>query len=89
VFEYYWVRRLCLAEVVSLLLRHPAARELVDIRDAHYNASPLGWCCHGSLYGNPAHEHAEVARLLLDAGARAVPDTQHASPAVQAVLAAR
>lgn len=75
-------------ETVATLLRHPAARELVDIRDAHYGATPLGWCCHGSLHGNRRHDHAGVARLLLDAGAVRGSDAPHASPAVLAVLAA-
>ena len=74
------------AEVVRALLRNPAARELLGIRDAHYRATPLGWCCHGSMHGNPAHEHAEVARLLLEAGAQLGSDTNNASVAVQAVL---
>jgi ankyrin repeat protein len=76
------------AETVSALLRHPAARELVSLRDAHYGATPLGWCCHGSLHGNPGHDHAGAARLLLQAGAEPGADTQEASPAVQAVLMA-
>ena len=56
-------------DTVAQLLRHPDARELVQIRDAHYGATPLGWCCHGSLHGNRGHDHAGVARLLLAAGA--------------------
>ena len=39
-------------ETVAALLGHPSARELVSIKDAHYDATPLGWCCHGSLHGN-------------------------------------
>ena len=74
------------AEIVGLLLDHPDAAQLVDIRDAHYGATPLGWCCHGSLHGNAAHNHAEVARLLLRAGAKPGPDASAASPAVLAVL---
>lgn len=73
---------------VSALLRHPDARELVSIRDAHYDATPLGWCCHGSLHGNRSHDHAGVAQLLLDAGA-ANEDTIEASAAVQSVLIRR
>jgi len=73
---------------VAALLRHPDARALVSIRDAHYGATPLGWCCHGSLHGNRENDHAGVARLLLDAGAQPGPDTAHASPAVQSVIAA-
>ncbi|MDB4884349.1 MAG: ankyrin, partial [Gemmatimonadetes bacterium] len=74
------------AGTVAVLLRHPDAPALTAIRDAHYGATPLGWCCHGSLNGNTAHDHAGVARLLLDAGAR--PDGAEASPLVEAVLAA-
>jgi ankyrin repeat protein len=73
-------------ETVATLLRHRDAEELVAIRDAHYGATPLGWCCHGSLHGNTARDHAAVARLLLEAGARPGADTEEASPAVQAVL---
>ena len=73
-------------ETVSLLLQHPMARELVTIRDAHYGATPLGWCCHGSLNGNRSHNHAEVARLLLAGGAEPGADTTDASADVRAVL---
>ncbi|HTK54309.1 MAG TPA: hypothetical protein VL308_20595 [Gemmatimonadaceae bacterium] len=73
---------------VAALLRHPDAHTLVSIKDAHYSATPLGWCCHGSLHGNRDHDHAGVARLLLDAGATPGPDTASASPAVQSVIAA-
>ncbi len=75
------------AETVAALLRHPDARALVAIKDAHYSATPLGWCCHGSQFGNTSHDHAGVARLLLEAGARPGADTREASPAVAAVLA--
>ena len=72
---------------VAALLRHRDARSLVAIRDAHYSATPLGWCCHGSRYGNTGHDHAGVAKLLLEAGAVPGADTTEASPAVEAVLA--
>ncbi|MGB2696152.1 MAG: ankyrin repeat domain-containing protein [Dehalococcoidia bacterium] len=75
-------------EIVSALLRHREAAALIETRDAHYDATPLGWCCHGSQHGNPDHDHAGVARLLLEAGARRGPDAQDASPAVMAVLSA-
>jgi ankyrin repeat protein len=74
------------AATVAALLRHQDARALVSIRDAHYNATPLGWCCHGSLHGNQSHDHAEVARLLVEAGAEQGPDSQEASLPVQSVL---
>jgi hypothetical protein len=65
---------------VTALLRHPDARALVAIRDARYGATALGWCCHGSLHGNVSHDHAGVARRLLEAGAERGPDTEGASP---------
>ena len=71
---------------VAALLRHPDARALVSIKDAHYGATPLGWCCHGSLHGDRDHDHAGVARLLLGAGAQPGPDTTNASPTVRAVI---
>src|ERR1700686_4405226 len=74
------------AETVAVLLSRPDGPSLVAIRDAHYNATPLGWCCHGSRFGNTSHDHAGVARLLLDAGARPGPETREASAAVEAVL---
>ena len=75
------------AETVAVLLRRPDAASLVPIRDKRYDATPLGWCCHGSRFGNTARDHAGVARLLLDAGARPGSDTREASPSVKAVLA--
>ena len=74
-------------ETVTALLRHPEAAELLAIKDAHYGATPLGWCCHGSRFGPTGRDHAAVARLLLAAGARMGPDTAEASPEVEAVLA--
>jgi ankyrin repeat protein len=76
-------------ETVAVLLRRPDARTLIAIRDPRYGATPLGWCCHGSRYGNTSHDHAGVAKLLLDAGAQPGSDTSMASPAVEAVLASR
>lgn len=74
-------------ETVRVLLHHPDAHALVAVKDARYGATPLGWCCHGSRFGNTARNHAGVARLLLEAGARQGPDTSEASPSVDAVLA--
>jgi ankyrin repeat protein len=73
---------------VAALLRHPDARELVAIRDGHHGGTPLGWCCHGSRFGNTSHDHAGVAKLLLEAGARPGSDTGEASASVEAVLSA-
>jgi len=74
------------AASVAVILRHPDARSLVTLRDATYGATPLGWCCHGSLHGNPAGQHAEIARLLLAAGAVPGPDSEHASETVRAAI---
>ncbi|MEP7066613.1 MAG: ankyrin repeat domain-containing protein [Gemmatimonadota bacterium] len=76
-------------ETVATLLAHPEAAELIAVKDAHYGATPLGWCCHGSVHGDTTRDHAKVARLLLEAGARTGADTEHASPEVEAVLASR
>jgi ankyrin repeat protein len=73
-------------ETVEALLRHPDARTLLSMRDARYGATPLGWCCHGSLHGNTRRDHAGVAQRLLDAGAQVGRDAAHASPSVRAVL---
>jgi ankyrin repeat protein len=75
------------APSVAAILRHPAAPELVALRDAHYGATPLGWCCHGSLHGNRSKDHAGVARLLIAAGAPPGTDTAEASAAVRAAMA--
>jgi len=76
------------ADTVAAVLRYPDASALVAIKDSHYNFTPLGWCCHGSQFGNTSHDHASVARLLLEAGAKSGPDSSKASPSVEAVLAA-
>jgi hypothetical protein len=73
-------------ETVAALLQHPDAHALVALEDAHYGATPLGWCCHGSLHGNRQNDHAGVARLLVGAGARQGRDTTNASPAVRSVI---
>ena len=75
------------AETVEVLLRRRDAPTLVGIRDPRYGATPLGWCCHGSRYGNTSHDHAGVAKLLLDAGAQPGTETGMASPSVEKVLA--
>lgn len=56
---------------VAAILRYPAGRALINTREATYNGTPLGWCCHGSRNcGNPLADHAAVARLLLAVGAQ-------------------
>ena len=75
------------ADTVAVLLRRRDARELLTIRDALHGGTPLGWCFHGSRFGNTSHDHAGVAKLLLKAGARPGPGPVEASPSVEAVLA--
>jgi ankyrin repeat protein len=75
-------------DTVAVLLRRPDARDLISIEDSHYSATALGWCFHGSRFGNTRHDHAGVAKLLLEAGARPGPGPVEASPSVEAVLAA-
>lgn len=60
---------------VRAILRHARGRALVNVRDATFGGTPLGWCRHGSENRcNPGGDYAAVARLLLDAGA--VPDPE-------------
>lgn len=80
------------ADLLAMLLNHPAVQrklpELLEAQDAHHNATPLGWCCHGSLHcKNPEGDYAGVAQQLLTAGA-ARPDAAHvvASDEVKAVI---
>jgi ankyrin repeat protein len=74
-------------ECVSALLRYPSGRALLNSREDVYNGTPLSWCCHGSRNcGRREANHAEVARLLLDAGEVLNPDLQSCSDEMQAVL---
>ncbi|MEO8561336.1 MAG: ankyrin repeat domain-containing protein [bacterium] len=75
-------------ETVRALLHSERGRACVPIRDAHYHATPLGWCCHGSENGDKRRDHAGVALQLLEAGAALGRDTSSASPSVMAVFEA-
>ena len=75
-------------ECVAALLERPDSRALVALEDAHYKATPLGWCRHGSLHGNTTRDHPRIARMLLEAGADPGPEESEASPAVEVVLRA-
>jgi ankyrin repeat protein len=73
---------------VSALLRHPSGRALLEVREGTYQGTPISWCCHGSRNcGDPKADHAEVARLLIAAGASIDPKLQDCSDAMQVVLA--
>jgi hypothetical protein len=75
-------------ECVSAILRYPAGRALLDSREPTYGGTPLSWCCHGSLNcGRAQANHAAVARLLIEAGAKIDP-AMECSDAMQAVLVA-
>lgn len=72
---------------VAAILRHPAGRALIDVRDRNYQGTPLSWCCHGSAHsGDRKANHAEVARLLINAGGRVDPERMEASDEVMKVL---
>ena len=73
---------------VAAILRYPRGRALIHTPDTTFNGTPLNWCNHGSLNcHDPRANHAEVARLLLAAGAH-VPEMFEASDEVAAVLRA-
>jgi ankyrin repeat protein len=70
-------------EAVRALVR---AGVPLDPLDKSFNAPPMGWCAHGSQFGNnPRGDYAAVAEILVEAGAKVPPGTT-ASPAVMAVL---
>jgi hypothetical protein len=74
-------------QCVAAILGYPSGRALIEVRDSSYSGTPLGWCCHGSRNcGNPRANHAEVAQLLIGAGARVDPEMSGCSDAMQAVL---
>jgi len=76
-------------DCVEAILRYPAGQRLIEVRDATYQGTPLSWCCHGSVNcGNPRADHAEVARMLIKAGAPVDPAIADwdGSDAFQAVI---
>ena len=74
-------------ESVTAILRYPSGRAIIEAREPVWGGTPLSWCCHGSRNcGNPRADHAGVARLLIDAGARIDPALDSCAPAMQAVL---
>jgi ankyrin repeat protein len=74
------------ADCVAVILRHPRAAELVNVREPTYGATPFGWCCHGSVHAGRNKAHVAVAKLLLQAGAQPVPEPSAISDAVRAVV---
>ena len=62
-------------DCVEAILRYPAGRALIDVRETTYRGTPLSWCSHGSVNcGNPRADHPAVARMLLAAGASVNPE---------------
>jgi ankyrin repeat protein len=62
-------------DCVAAILRRPAGRALLEVREPVYGGTPLSWCSHGSANcGNPKADHAAVARMLIAAGARVGPE---------------
>jgi ankyrin repeat protein len=75
------------AECVAALLEYPSGRALVNSIENTYGGTPLGWCCHGSRNCHrPKANHAEVAKLLLAAGATLTPQLTECSDEMQSVL---
>jgi ankyrin repeat protein len=63
----HWASFLGNAEMVrALLARDPA----IGVRDAGYGGTPLGWCLHGSVFGEKKKtgDFVGVVRLLVEAG---------------------
>jgi len=54
-------------EMVEVLLRDPRARELLSVRDAHHDGTPLDWCEYGSRHNAGRGDHPAVTRLLVEA----------------------
>ncbi len=76
------------AACVEAVLRHPAAASMLDLRERQYGATPLGWCLHGSVHG-PRGEHAEIAGMLIEAGANVPAEIGEASDEVREVVRGR
>jgi hypothetical protein len=51
-----------------------------------HDSTPLGWCCHGSSFAKKTNDYPEIARRLLEAGAKPGPNLQHATEDVLAVI---
>ncbi|MCF7689195.1 MAG: ankyrin repeat domain-containing protein [Cephaloticoccus sp.] len=70
-------------KAVAVLLQAGAP---LHVHDKRFDAPPIGWCEHGSLYcKNPEGDYVAVAELLYVAGAR-LPEGVVASPEVMAVV---
>jgi hypothetical protein len=73
------------AEMTREILRHQPPLEL---KDADFQASPLGWAIHGSVHGWYCRtgDYPATVALLLEAGARPPDRLTGGTEAVRAVL---
>jgi ankyrin repeat protein len=73
------------AEMAREILRYDPPLELTD---ADFHATPLGWAIHGSVNGwhSRTGDYATTVELLLKAGAKLPEKEREASEAVKAVL---
>ena len=76
------------AEMTREILRHNPPLELAD---ADFNATPLGWAIHGSVRGWHCEtgDYAGTVEALLNAGAKLPPQVNGGSEAVREVLRRR
>jgi ankyrin repeat protein len=79
----HWAAWYGRSEAVRALIRLGAK---LDVRDNRFDAPPLGWCAHGSLFSRaPGGDYAAVAEALIAAGAEVSPGIE-GSAEVMAVL---
>jgi len=74
------------AACVEVALRYDRVRALIESRDRVHESTPLGWCCHGSSFARKTKDYPEIARRLLEAGAKPGPNIEHAAGEVLAVI---
>lgn len=82
------------ADIVEALLEKGAP---LDLLDHHYQATPIGWACHGSMFakdgdGRPLNRRADYPRIvkaLLEAGAPLTDDLQGSDEVNEVVKAFR
>jgi hypothetical protein len=70
----------------ELLRRNPP----LEVKDADFQATPLGWAIHGSVHGWYAGtgDYPATVALLLEAGAQLPEQSTGGSAAVRAVIEA-
>jgi hypothetical protein len=68
----HWAAHLGLARLVARLLEVSAG---VNLKDARYHSTPVGWALHGCYHSSPAPQgrHHDVVAALVRAGARLEP----------------